>query len=110
MLYKVKATLKPKNIKAFFTALTDGSIKAQEPDGSTIVKAMQEAKMTDEDTITWYEECYCATPLKHERETVYDTYLSDIDTILVTEVFDDIEGRSFWEYLEASYDDETYTF
>jgi len=110
MLYKVKATYRPENLKAFFIALTDGSIEVQEPDGSTMVKAMQEAKMTDDDTITWYEECYCTTPLKHERETVYDTYLSDIDTIRVTEVSDDIEGRSFWEYLEANYYDATYTF
>lgn len=110
MLYKVKATLKEDMLKAFFTALTDGSINAQEPDGSYIVKAMQEAKMIDRDTISWYEECYCATPLKHERETVYDRYLRGFETTLIDTVSDDIRGKSFWEYLEDLYYDETYTF
>lgn len=110
MLYKVKATFRPDKLKAFFTALSDGSIQAQAPDGPTIVKAMQEAKLTDEHTIEWYEECYCAVPLKHERETVYDKYITQLETTLVESVSDDIEGRSFWEYLEANYYDETYTF
>lgn len=110
MLYKVKATLIPEKLKAFFTALTDGSIQAQAPDGPTMIKAMENAKMIDENTIVWYEECYCATPLKHERETVYDNYVTQLETTLVQMVSDDIEGKSFWEYLEANYYDETYTF
>jgi hypothetical protein len=48
MLYKVKAKMREGKMEAFFTALTDGSIAAQEPDGPTIVNAMQKALMIDE--------------------------------------------------------------
>ncbi len=47
MLYKVKAKIDKLKMKAFFTALTDGSIADQEPEGSYIVNAMQRALMTD---------------------------------------------------------------
>ena len=110
MLYKVKAKIKPDKLKDFFAALTDGSIEAKRPDGTTMLKAMKEAKMIAKDTLEWYEACYCATPLRHERETVYDTYLSGFETTLVYEVSDDIEGNLFWDYLEEVYYDEAYTF
>jgi len=110
MLYKVKAKIKPDKLKEFFAALTDGSIEAQQPDGSYILKAMKEAKLIAKDTLSWYEACYCATPLRHERETVYDKYLSDFKTTLVYEVSDDIKGDLFWDYLEEVYYDEAYTF
>ena len=110
MLYKVRAKIKPDTLEAFFTALTDGSIETQQPDGSTIVKAMKEAKIVEKETLEWYEACYCATPLKHERETVYDTYLEDFHTTLVYEVSDDIEGDLFWDYLEEVYYDDIYTY
>jgi len=110
MLYKVKAKMKSKAMKKFFAALTDGSIAAHEPDGAEMFKAMQEAKIEGNGTVSWYETCYCATPLKHERETVYDKYFKDFDTTLVYEVSDDIKGESFWLYLEEMYYDETYTF
>ena len=100
MIYKVTARFHQEKLREFFTALTDGSIENQKPDGSTILKAMQEAIMIDDDTLSWYEHCYCATPLRHERETVYDKYLFEIKTLLVQERQDDIVGKSFWEYLE----------
>jgi hypothetical protein len=110
MLYKVKAKIKPETLKDFFTALTDGSIEAQEPDGSYILKAMKEAVMIDSRYISWYEACYCATPLRHEREIVYDKYLTDFTTTMVYEVADDLEGVSFWSHMEEVYYDEAYSF
>ncbi len=110
MLYKVKAKIDKLKMKAFFTALTDGSVSDQEPDGSYIVNAMQKAVMTDAETLEWYQTCHCETPLKHERETVYDKYLSDIETTLVHEIKDDIKGASFWSCLEDKHYAETYTF
>ncbi len=110
MLYKIKAKIKPETLKDFFTALTDGSIEAQKPDGSYILKAMKEAVMVDSTHIAWYEACYCATPLRHERETVYDKYLTDFSTTMVYEVADDLEGALFWSYLEEVYYDEAYSF
>ena len=59
---------------------------------------MKEAKITSPDTVEWYESCYCATPLKHERETVYDKYFTGISTDAV-EQFGKIDGESFWDYL-----------
>ncbi len=100
MLYKVKAKIDKLKMKVFYTALTDGSISNQEPDGAEIVNAMQKAVITGDDILEWYETCYCATPLKHERETVYDKYLYEIETTLVDEVKDDLKGISFWDCLE----------
>ncbi len=100
MVYKVKAKIDKLKMKVFYDVLTDGSVADQEPDGAEIVNAMQQAVMTGNDTLEWYETCHCATPLKHERETVYDKFLSDIETTLVDEVKDDIKGNSFWTCLE----------
>ncbi|PHS35308.1 MAG: hypothetical protein COB07_13260 [Sulfurovum sp.] len=110
MLYKVKAKIDKLKMKTFYTALTDGSISEQEPDGAEIVNAMQKAVKTEPDTLEWYETCHCATPLKHERETVYDKYLCDIETTLVYEIKDDIKGSSFWDCLEDWHFDDSYTF
>jgi hypothetical protein len=110
MLYKVKAKIDKLKMKAFYTALTDGSISDQEPDGSYIVNAMQKALKTEDDTLEWYQTCQCATPLKHERETVYDKYLYDFETTPVDEVKDDIKGKSFWNCLEDWHFDDTYSF
>jgi len=110
MLYKIKAKIDPETLKDFFTALTDGSIESQKPDGSYIVKAMKEAVMVDGRYIEWYEACYCATPLRHERETVYDKYLTDFSTKMVYEVKDDLTGGSFWNYMEEYYYDKAYSY
>jgi len=110
MLYKIHANIHEPRMKAFFSALLDGTIPSQEPDGDEILHAMQSAKMQVDGSIMWYETCHCATPLKHERETVYDRFLYDIETTVVTSVQDDIEGRSFWEYLESKYYNESYSY
>lgn len=110
MLYKVKAKINKLRMKAFYTALTDGSIASQEPDGPDIVNAMQKAVKTEDDTLEWYQTCMCSTPLEHERDTVYDKYLHDIETTLVYEIKNDIQGSSFWDCLENWHFDDTYTF
>ena len=110
MLYKIKAKIKPETLKDFFTVLTDGTVEALKPDGPAILTAMQEALMVDSKHIEWYEACYCTTPLRHEREAVYDKYLTDFKTTMVYEVEDDIEGVYFWEHMEKAYYDEAYSF
>ena len=110
MFYKVKAKINKLKMKAFYTALTDGSIASQEPDGPDIVNAMQKAVKTEDDTLEWYETCTCPTPLEHERDTVYDKYLHDIEVTLVYEIKNDIKGISFWDCLETWHFDDTYTF
>ena len=66
--------------------------------------------MVDSETLSWYETCYCDTPLKHERETVYAKYLHDFSTTLIDEVKDDIKGKSFWDYLESNFYDKEYSY
>ena len=98
MIYKVQARYIEDKTSEFFQKLTDGSIAKQEPDGAEIVASMKKAKIVGEGIIEWYETCYCDTPLKHERETVYDLYLNDITTELV-DAKGETKGESFWNYL-----------
>lgn len=106
MLYKVKAKIDKIKMKDFYRALTDGSIAGQEPDGAEIVNAMQQARMTEPDTLEWYETCHCDAPLKHESQSVYHKYLHDIETTLVDDIKNDLGGTSFWDCLEDKhYDD-----
>lgn len=110
MLYKIKAKIYEEKMSDFWSALNDGSIESKKPDGEFIVKAMKEALMTDDETLVWYEACYCDSPLKHERESVYDTYLYDFSTELKYEIKDDIRGKSFWAYLGDKFYDEAYSY
>ncbi len=110
MLYKIKAKINKERMGVFWSALNDGRIESQKPDGPYIVRAMKDALMIDDETISWYEACYCDTPLKHERETVYDKYLYDFSTEVKYEVKKDIKGESFWQYLAKKSYDETYSY
>lgn len=101
MEYRVKAKFIQDKLPAFYKALTDGSVENQRPDGSEIVASMKQARVTSPGVIEWYETCYCPTPLKHERETVYDHYLTNIETIPVADV-SEIPGESFWSFLETT--------
>lgn len=101
MLYKITATYKPNKLKEFYTKLTDGSIASQEPDGQEMLASIQRAKIDNENTVTWYESCFCAIPLNHERTTVYAHYFDTFKPTLVKDVKDDIVGTSFWEYMQS---------
>ncbi len=99
MKYKVTASPLKDKMPAFYEALTNGTVQNQKPDGAEIVSAMRQAKFTSPDSIEWYETCFCPSPLQHERETVYDQYLTNIEAQLV-EKTGEIEGEAFWSYLE----------
>jgi hypothetical protein len=101
MLYRAEAKFHSILLKEFFIKLTDGTIENQKPDGSEMLASMKRAKIRDDLSVEWYETCFCATPLKHESATVYDTYFYDFKTTLVEETKEDIEGNSFWEYMES---------
>ena len=101
MIYKVSAKYKKEKANEFFAKLTDGSISSQEPDGKEIVSSMKRAKIIEPGIIEWYEMCFCPSPLQHERATVYDHYLSDINTEIV-EDYGEVEGESFWSYLDSA--------
>ena len=42
--------------------------------------------------------CFCPTPLKHERETIYNNFLTDMDTKVIDD-YVEYEGVFFMEYL-----------
>ena len=100
MIYSVKARYRESMMPEFYRKLTDGTIQRQEPDGEEIVDSMKRAAITGPDTIQWTETCYCSPPLKHERQTVYDRYLFDLETVPV-EDYKEYAGKSFMEYLES---------
>ena len=98
MIYRVRARYRPDKAPEFYRKLTDGTIENQRPDGQEILASMERAKITDSDTIEWYETCYCATPLAHERSTVYDLYLTEMNAVEVDD-YRSPEGASFWAFL-----------
>lgn len=79
MIYSVSARLIENKSLEFHQKLTDGTIEGQRPDGPSIVKAMERARIAGDGSVHWTENCYCATPLRHERATVYDRYFTDIE-------------------------------
>ena len=98
VIYSVKARYIEKKMGEFYQKLTDGTIQNQKPDGQEIVNSMKRAKITEPNIIQWSEMCFCPTPLKHERETVYNHFLTDMET----EVIDDYveyEGEFFMDFL-----------
>ena len=96
--YSVKAKFIENMMEQFYQKLTDGTIANQKPDGNEIIESMKRAKVTGPNTIEWSEMCFCSSPLKHERETVYNHYLTDLETKVVDE-YVEFDGESFMEYL-----------
>ena len=99
MIYSIKAKFNEEKMKEFFEKLTNGTIQNQKPDGQEILNSMKRAKITGPQTIEWSEMCYCSPPLKHERQTVYDNYLSDME-ITTIEDYVEFDGESFFDYLK----------
>ena len=102
MLYKVKAKLIGKKIDIFYKKLLDGTIYNQHPDGKEIITSMKGAKLTNFQFVEWFENCGCSPPLKHERETQYDYYFSNMKVELADKIVK-INGKSFWSYMENNY-------
>ncbi len=96
--YSVKARFIENMMDQFYQKLTDGTIANQKPDGNEIIESMKRAKVTGPNIIEWSEMCFCSQPLKHERETVYNHYLTDLETKVVDE-YVEFDGESFMEYL-----------
>ncbi len=98
MIYSVKARYIEKKMGEFYQKLTDGTIQNQKPDGEEIVTAMRRAKITESNTIQWSEMCFCSSPLKHERETVYDHFLTDMETEIIDD-YVEYKGEFFMDFL-----------
>jgi len=104
VIYTIKARYIEKKMGEFYKRLTDGTIQDQKPDGYEIVNSMKRAKITEPNIIQWSEMCLCPTPLKHERETVYNHFLTDIETEVVNDYME-FEGESFMDFLEKQHSD-----
>ena len=99
MIYSIKAKYIEKRLAEFYQKLIDGTIQNQKPDGQEIVNSMKRAKIIKPNVIQWSEMCFCSPPLKHERETVYNHYLTDIE-IEIINAYVDFEGKSFYDFLK----------
>ena len=45
---------------------------------------------------------FLSTPLKHERETIYNNFLTDLETKTIDD-YDEFEGESFFDFLERQF-------
>ena len=98
MFYRVTARLKPANASEFQRKLLDGTIAQQKPDGREIVSSMQRAVVRDSGEVEWSEVCYCSSPLRHERDTVYDHYFESLRTEAI-DGHQTYQGRPFMDLL-----------
>ena len=60
---------------------------------------MKRAKITQPNTIQWSEMCFCSPPLKHERETIYNNFLTDMTTKIIDD-YEEYDGELFIDFLE----------
>jgi len=102
MIYSVKARFIEEKMGEFYRKLTDGTVQNQKPDGQEIVNSMKRAKITEPNTIQWSEMCFCPSPLKHERETVYNHFLTDMETQIIDD-YAEFDGELFFEFLEKKF-------
>jgi hypothetical protein len=100
MNYSVSARLVESTAGAFLRKLSDGSIESQEPDGREIIASMARARIDQSGRVRWTEQCFCATPLAHERATVLDLHFTDLETEEV-EVTATFKGHDFLAYLKS---------
>ena len=99
MIYRVSARFLSAKAREFHRLLIDGTISSMQPDGPEMVASMKRARVVEDGVVRWYERCYCPTPLRHERATVYDRFFSDFRTESV-EDYGRVEGASFWGVFE----------
>ena len=99
VIYSIKSKFITEKMKEFFKVLTDGTIENQKPDGPEILSSMKRAKITEPGVIQWSEMCFCPSPLKHERETVYDRFFSDMEIKVIND-YSEFDGASFFDYLK----------
>ena len=101
MLYRVRARLLPGVAGNLYRILTDGTVARQRPDGHEIIASMRRAVCVG-DEVHWTETCYCPSPLRHERATVYDRFFTGMVAEAASEGARPPEGVSFWERLREA--------
>lgn len=101
MHYTVSAVLNESTAAEFHRKLTDGTIDAQKPDGREIVASMKRAKIDPDGRVRWSEQCFCESPLAHERETVYDRHFTDMQ-IEPADDYADFDGADLMAHLSRA--------
>ena len=81
----------------FYQKLTDGTIQNQKPNGQEIVNSMKHAKITEPNVIQWSEMCLYPSLLMHERETVYNHFLTDMESKVIDD-YAEYEGELFIDF------------
>ena len=99
MYYRVRGRLREEAAAEFRRLLRDGTIARQRPDGQEIVESMERAVVTGGGVVEWSQVCYCPTPLRHERSTVYDRFFDDMATE-PAEGYLSHDGRPFLAHLD----------
>ena len=99
-IYRVTARFKTDTAGELRRRLDDGTIAAQQPDGQEMMDSLHRAVVQDDGQVIWSEQCFCPSPLAHERATLLDHYFDDIVTQPL-EDYQQYEGRPFMEYLDA---------
>jgi len=102
VFYSIKAQYIEEKMGEFYQKLTDGTIQNQKPDGQEIINSMKRAKITAPKIIQWSEMCFCPTPLKHERETIYNHFLTDLETKTIDN-YVEFDGESFFDFLQRQF-------
>jgi len=102
VFYSIKAQYIEEKMGEFYQKLTDGTIQNQKPDGQEIFNSMKRAKITAPKIIQWSEMCFCPTPLKHERETIYNHFLTNLETKTIDN-YVEFDGESFFDFLERQF-------
>ena len=97
-IYSVKARCIEEKMEGFYQKLIDGTIENQKPDGQEIISSMKRARIIEPNVIQWSEMCFCSPPLRHERETVYNQFLEDIETKVIDD-YVEYEGELFMDFL-----------
>ena len=100
MRYLVGAKPITAEMARLWTRLNDGTIEHQQPDGREILASMRRAVMKG-GRVEWEETCYCSTPLRHERMTVYDQFFEDMEIRPLNGTVE-MRGDRFWDYLQES--------
>ena len=98
MLYRVKARYREGALADFYRRLTSEALRSQKPDGQEIIASMRRARVTSPGVIEWTETCFCPTPLRHERKTVYDHFLDAIEAEAIDKDVE-IAGEPFMDFL-----------
>ena len=99
MYYRVRGRLREEAAAEFRRLLRGGTIARQRPDGQQIVESMERAVVTSGGVVEWSQVCYCPTPLRHERSTVYDRFFDDMVTE-PAEGYLSHDGRPFLAHLD----------